>query len=148
MSCERAWAYAMQLKFELNTEPRKKYHMINRLKKAAKYAGKLEVLCMESNVVDARTKLEARAYVAWLAGSLAFETQAWTKALGSLNQAKTIYEQLSSTLSEEEAAIYKARIDEIIPSLRYCAYNIGDASARQDLMSMTRGKQLPKEFFQ
>jgi len=30
MSCERAWAYAMQLKFELNTEPRKKYHMINR----------------------------------------------------------------------------------------------------------------------
>jgi len=130
----------MQLKFELNTEPRKKYHMINRLKKAAKYAGKLEALCMESNVVDARTKLEARAYVAWLSGTLAFETQAWTKALASLNQAKTIYEQLSSTLSEEEAAIYKARIDEIIPSLRYCAYNIGDASARQDLMSMTRGE--------
>lgn len=60
MNCERAWAYAMQLKFEMNTEPRKKYHMINRLKKAAKYAVKLEALCNESVVVDARTKLEAR----------------------------------------------------------------------------------------
>ena len=86
MSCERAWAYAMQLKFELNTEPRKKFHMINRLKKAVQFAGKLEALCNESAVVDARTKLETRAYVAWLTGSLAFETQAWSKALSSLNQ--------------------------------------------------------------
>jgi signal recognition particle subunit SRP68 len=54
-------------------------------------------------------------------------------------QAKTIYEQLSSTLSEEESALYRGRIDEIIPSLRYCAYNIGDASARQDLLNMSRG---------
>jgi RNA-binding signal recognition particle 68 len=41
MSCERAWAYAMQLKFEMNTEPRKKYHMHNRLKKATQFATKL-----------------------------------------------------------------------------------------------------------
>ena len=57
-----------------------------------------------------------------------------------LSQAKTIYEQLSSTLSEEEAAYYRGRIDEIVPSLRYCAYNSGDVSARQDLMNMTRGE--------
>ena len=55
-------------------------------------------------------------------------------------QAKTIYEQVASTLSEEEASIYRGRIEEIVPSLRYCAYNIGDASARQDLLNMTRGK--------
>ena len=30
MSAERAWAYAMQLKFEMNTDARKKFHMINR----------------------------------------------------------------------------------------------------------------------
>jgi len=60
MNCERAWAHAMQLKFEMNTEPRKKYHMINRLRKAAKYAVKLETLCNESAVVDARTKLESK----------------------------------------------------------------------------------------
>jgi signal recognition particle subunit SRP68 len=56
MSCERAWAYAMQLKFEMNTEPRKKYHMINRLKKAAQNAAKLDSLCNESAVVDARCR--------------------------------------------------------------------------------------------
>ena len=56
-----------------------------------------------------------RAYVAWLSGSVAFETQAWSSALGSLNQAKNIYEQLSATLAEEEAGIYKQRIEEIIP---------------------------------
>lgn len=86
MSCERAWAYAMQLKFELNTEPRKKYHMVNRLKKSVQYAAKLEALCNESAVVDARTKLETKAYFSWLSGTLAFETQAWSKALSSLNQ--------------------------------------------------------------
>jgi signal recognition particle subunit SRP68 len=46
---------------------------------------------------------------------------------------------VAATLSEEEAAIYRGRIDEIVPSLRYCAYNIGDASARQDLLNMSRG---------
>lgn len=30
MTAERAWAYAMQLKFETNTEPRKRFHMLNR----------------------------------------------------------------------------------------------------------------------
>ena len=30
MSAERAWSYAMQLKFEMNSEARKKFHMINR----------------------------------------------------------------------------------------------------------------------
>ena len=32
--------------------------------------------------------------------------------------------------------MYQSRIDEIAPSLRYCAYNIGDASAKQDLLNM------------
>jgi signal recognition particle subunit SRP68 len=43
---------------------------------------------------------------------------------------------MASTLNEEEASVYRGRIDEIAPSLRYCAYNIGDVSARQDLMAM------------
>jgi signal recognition particle subunit SRP68 len=43
-----------------------------------------------------------------------------------LTTARTIYEKLSSTLSEDEAAIYKQRMNEIVPSLRFCAYNSGD----------------------
>lgn len=53
---ERAWAYAMQLKQEANTDPRKKFHVVNRLRKAIKHSNELEKL---SAKFDARTKLEA-----------------------------------------------------------------------------------------
>ena len=46
MAAERAWAYAMQLKFEMNSEPRKKYHMQNRLRKARHHAEQLVQLVM------------------------------------------------------------------------------------------------------
>ncbi len=51
MTVERAWAYAMQLKFEMNTEPRKRYHMVNRLRKAQKESEKLEKLVMATEQV-------------------------------------------------------------------------------------------------
>jgi signal recognition particle subunit SRP68 len=88
MSAERAWAYAMQLKFEMNTEPRKKYHMITRLRKAKTHADQLEAICSASNVVDARSKLESQAYARWISGSLAFELNLWSEAMKSLNAAK------------------------------------------------------------
>lgn len=59
---ERAWSYAMQLKQEANTEPRKKFHLMSRLKKAARVAVELERLC-EIDQCDARTKLEAQVRV-------------------------------------------------------------------------------------
>lgn len=57
---ERAWAYAMQLKSESNTEPRKKFHLLNRLRKAVKHAEQLETLCNQHKSCDARTKLEVQ----------------------------------------------------------------------------------------
>lgn len=59
MEAERAWSYAMQLKQEANTEPRKRFHLMARLRKAAKHGEKLEKLC-ESQRIDAKTKLEAQ----------------------------------------------------------------------------------------
>ena len=56
---ERAWAYAMQLKVESNTEHRKRYHMLNRLRKAVVHAERLNTVC-ESDKVDACTKLEGQ----------------------------------------------------------------------------------------
>lgn len=44
MMAERAWSYAMQLRQESNTEPRKKFHLISRLKKAAAYSLQLQDL--------------------------------------------------------------------------------------------------------
>ena len=59
VDAERAWAYSMQLKSESNTEPRKKYHSISRLRKAVQHAKLLASLC-DSDKCESRTKLEAQ----------------------------------------------------------------------------------------
>ena len=59
MNAERAWSYAMELKLLANTEPRKHFHMLRRLKKATQHALQLKKLS-ESEQCDARTKLEAQ----------------------------------------------------------------------------------------
>lgn len=125
----------MQLQQESNTEPRKKFHLISRLRKAVTHAQHLEYLC-QSPLCDARTKLEAQAYLAWMQGTLYFELQDWKQASEKLVLAQTIYEKLASALNEDEQIIYKQRVDELTPSLRFCAYNIGDSKAQQDLMNM------------
>lgn len=135
IQAERAWGYAMQLKQEANTEPRKKFHLISRLRKAVTHALHLEYIC-QSPLCDARTKLEAQAYSAWMQGTLHFELQEWKLASEKLLLAQTIYEKLASALNEDEQVLYKQRVDELNPNLRYCAYNIGDSTAQQDLLKM------------
>ncbi|XP_034045228.1 signal recognition particle subunit SRP68 [Thalassophryne amazonica] len=135
MEAERAWSYAMQLKQEANTEPRKRFHLMARLRKAAKHSEKLEKLC-ESPRVDAKTKLEAQAYTAYLTGMVEFELQEWKRAMEAFNKCKTIYEKLASAFTEDLAVLYRQRVEEISPNIRYCAYNIGDQNAINDLMQM------------
>ncbi|XP_039518194.1 signal recognition particle subunit SRP68-like [Pimephales promelas] len=89
MEAERAWSYAMQLKQEANTEPRKRFHLLARLRKAAKHGEKLEKLC-ESPRVDAKTKLEAQAYTAYLTGMVQFELQEWKSAMEAFNKCKSV----------------------------------------------------------
>ena len=62
VNAERAWAYAMQLRHLANTEPRKRFHLIKRLKKAALHAAALAELC-QHDICDVRTKLEAQVSV-------------------------------------------------------------------------------------
>ena len=50
-----------------------------------------------------------------------------------LTQAKAVYTSLSQAVGEEEGALFNGKIQEITPSLRYCAYNIGDKQAAGDL---------------
>ncbi|XP_053309383.1 signal recognition particle subunit SRP68 [Spea bombifrons] len=135
MDAERAWSYAMQLKMEANTEPRKRFHLLSRLRKAVKHAEDLERLC-DSDRVDAKTKLEAQAYMAYLNGMLHFEQQHWEEAMKAFNKCKTIYEKLASAFTEEQAVLYNQRVEEISPNIRYCAYNIGDKTAMNELMQM------------
>ncbi|XP_052398348.1 signal recognition particle subunit SRP68-like [Carassius gibelio] len=135
MEAERAWSYAMQLKQEANTEPRKRFHLLARLRKSATHGEQLEKLC-ESPRVDAKTKLEAQAYTAYLNGMVQFELQEWKSAMEAFNKCKTIYEKLASAFTEEQAVLYHQRVEEISPNIRYCAYNIGDQNAINDLMQM------------
>ncbi|KAM3964420.1 signal recognition particle 68 [Aphomia sociella] len=141
LQAERAWAHAMQLRQEANTEPRKKFHLIARLKKACSHAQTLLQLCEESGACDARTTLEAGAYAAWLGGALLLELQQWRRAADSLQRAQLVLENLAAALPEDERLVYKQKVEELKPSLRYCAYNIGDESAAGDLVAM-RGQGL------
>jgi signal recognition particle subunit SRP68 len=94
---------------------------------------------LQSIDCDARTKLEAQGYVAYIQGSINFELQSWAPAMENFKKAQVVYENLAKALPESEQIIYKARVEELAPNLRYCAYNIGDTTAIDDLMQM-RGK--------
>jgi len=134
MSAERAWALAMQLKQEANSEPRKRFHLMERLRKAVKHAAELAVF--GDALGDARTKLETQAYHAWMNGTLSFELEHWENALQSFDRAKTIYNRLGEAFSEETKTVYVQKVDEIEPSIRYCAYNIGEETSIEDLLTM------------
>ncbi|XP_052866032.1 signal recognition particle subunit SRP68 [Anopheles cruzii] len=135
MLAERAWSYAMQLRQESNTELRKRYHLIQKLRKACGYALQLQALCA-SDHCDARTKLESEAYSAWMHGSLHFELGLWQTAAENLKKAQVIYENLAQAMPEEEQALYRAKVEELKPSLRYCAYNVGENASVNDLLEM------------
>jgi hypothetical protein len=49
---------------------------------------------------------------------------------------RMVYDNLAAALPEEEQTVYKQRVEELSPSLRYCAYNVGDESAINDLLKM------------
>ncbi|XP_050432002.1 signal recognition particle subunit SRP68 [Adelges cooleyi] len=140
MLAERAWSYAMQLRVEANTEPRKKFHLVSRLRKAASYALQLQKLC-ELDKFDARTQLETQAYVAWCEGMLQFELQDWKPAIENLKKAQMIYEKLASALNEEDAILYRNRYEELEPSLRFCAYNIGNETDVNQLLHLRNQAQ-------
>ena len=49
---------------------------------------------------------------------------------------RTIYEQLARAVLEEHRVHYHQRVEEIAPSIRYCAYNIGDMPS--DVKELTK----------
>ena len=112
---ERAWALGMELKQETNTEPRKRFHLLRRLNKAAKYADQLLKLSENCGRCDARTRLEAdvrclsvclsvcpshsidlmlfvimylQAYCLWINGNVKFEQQNWQEALDAFGKSQ------------------------------------------------------------
>jgi len=119
----------MALKQEANTEHRKKFHLIRKLEKAVIYARALHGLANNEEVTkcDARTKLETEAYLCFMRGMYNFETSEWKKAAAFLTRCQAIYQKLMQAIADEETLkIYQSRVDELKPTLRYCAFNLGE----------------------
>lgn len=147
MLAERAWAYAMQLRQESNTEQRKKFHLTNKLRRACVYSLQLQELGNQSHRLDSKTKLEVEAYVAGMHGVLHFELGLWQSAADNFKKSQIIYENLIKVIQAtsgdpEVLDLYKAKVDELTPSLRYCAYNLGNqadsAATIDEVMELRR----------
>ncbi|KAI8909475.1 hypothetical protein DFJ77DRAFT_124444 [Powellomyces hirtus] len=125
---ERNWAYSMELRQEVRDEPRKRPHLVKRLKRAVQTAQQLQKVC---NVCgDARTMFDVKAYTAQMTGYLLFEQQKWEAAWDQMAVARTIYVQLSKSGTAQQATMCQSAVDDIDPNIRYCAYNLKVAGAQ------------------
>ena len=77
LNAERAWAFANELKEEMNDtrNMRIRYHLVSRIKKASSWAEQLMNLCHQLG--DDRTALESDAYYYFMKGNEAMETSEW-----------------------------------------------------------------------
>lgn len=132
---ERAWSYAMQLKQETPDQPRRRFHLVRRLKKASEHAQRFEKLCHDSeSPCSEKTKLEATAYAAYITGLYQVERENWTEAKDNLSKALSIYFKLSVSIKKEDVLEhYRQRIDELRASLRYCTFNVGDGESKKQI---------------
>jgi hypothetical protein len=122
---ERAWAYAMQLKYEENEDEqeksRKKFHKMNKLRRALEHALHLEQIAKSHPRVDSTTKLEVQAYCAYIGATLGVEAKHWKTAEELYKKVITIYQKLLQVVdSEEMGALYEARCKEVQPVLTLC----------------------------
>lgn len=137
---ERAWAYGMQLKYDMETFPensRLRHHMLRRMRKAEDAANEFATLA--AAVGDARLELEAQAYAAWIQGSHAFLREDWEGALTAYVQAMTIFDGLAGS------AVQMARCSQFVADIKtnteYCEYQLrrasgGDAVTVEELLEL------------
>lgn len=125
---ERAWSYAMQLKQEVPEFPRKRYHLVRRLEKAAQHATRFNKLVhdLESSCSD-KTKKEATAYASYMNGLFKMERENWADAKEDFYNALLLYTTLSLSVEKDTMLEqYRIRIEELRASLRYCTFTLGE----------------------
>eukprot|EP00933_Yihiella_yeosuensis_P037190 TRINITY_DN31067_c0_g2_i1.p1 TRINITY_DN31067_c0_g2~~TRINITY_DN31067_c0_g2_i1.p1 ORF type:complete len:606 (+),score=173.56 TRINITY_DN31067_c0_g2_i1:59-1876(+) len=124
---ERSWSYGVQLKSDnanaATFSCRWRHHSIQRLSKAVSWGKKLEAVCKVH--CDARSQLEAEAYVAFLEGTYLLEKELWTEALTKLQRCRKLCERLGVAAEQAESAIFKAHREELAPMMRECRYRLG-----------------------
>ena len=125
VNAERYWAYAMELKEESvdhHDEPRKLYHSLRRLAKAAQWARKLKDFA--AKLADDITALEADAYCSTMEGLLALDKEDWESAFTHFSRSKTIYEKLGEVSKGSQRDLLIQRAEETVQHIRYCEYNL------------------------
>eukprot|EP00747_Dinoflagellata_sp_TGD_P207426 gnl/TRDRNA2_/TRDRNA2_81004_c0_seq1.p1 gnl/TRDRNA2_/TRDRNA2_81004_c0~~gnl/TRDRNA2_/TRDRNA2_81004_c0_seq1.p1 ORF type:complete len:592 (+),score=147.52 gnl/TRDRNA2_/TRDRNA2_81004_c0_seq1:67-1842(+) len=127
VNAERAWSYGVQLKADNATasalNPQWRQHSVRRFAKASKWAEKLIEVCKVHG--DQRTQLEAEAYEANVSGVLHLEKEEFQEALTKFQRCRKLCEHLSLASEQEESALFKAKVQELAPSIRECKYNLG-----------------------
>lgn len=125
---ERAWSYAMQLKQEVAECPRRRFHLVRRLYKAAQHAGRFEKLCLDpESPCTERTKKEATAYSAYMNGLYKMERENWASAKEDFYNSLVLYSGLILSITKDNVIEqYRLRIDELKASLRYCTFTLGE----------------------
>ncbi|KAK9278160.1 hypothetical protein L1049_027719 [Liquidambar formosana] len=127
-TAERAWSHAME-KRQLPDGPnaRQRIYLIDRLRKAVKWATLFSQLCAIKG--DSRTSLEAEAYASYMKGNLLFEQdQNWDTALMNFKSARAVYEELGKYGNLENQVLCRERVEELEPSIRYCLHKIGESN--------------------
>eukprot|EP00053_Salpingoeca_punica_P019672 m.200713 g.200713 ORF g.200713 m.200713 type:complete len:616 (-) comp17697_c0_seq3:6002-7849(-) len=137
MDTERAWSYAMQLK-EM-TNPRQKFHLRSRMRKAVKHATLLHNLCCAHGICDARTELEATAYFEWIQGVAGFEEEDWQSAMLHLQKADALYEKLMTLCGKEQQELYEQRLTDMRASVKFCVYNL--SSSEEGMKALAKLQQ-------
>lgn len=118
--CERAWAYSMQLKHDMEIQTnnsRLKHHQFRRLDKASTYAQGLERIAVRG---DEHTALQATAYAYHMQGVVAVEREQWEQALTHLAKASTIYSKLGVRSGTETNQLCKEKVEEMDLRIRFC----------------------------
>ncbi|KAA8499878.1 Signal recognition particle subunit SRP68 [Porphyridium purpureum] len=138
---ERSWSYSMEMKDLESNKPEQPQKMrrlaIRKLKRAVLYAQQLHDFCVET--AEDRTRLEADAYVAWMKGNLYLEREMWAEALEHFVNASGLYEGMANVLESDPDSVYRSRVEEISPSIRFCKYHLGlrsDGARKDDLVKL------------
>lgn len=129
---EQCWARGMDFKVgsEDEAHARQKFHARTRLLKALKHARDLDTMLDNSPRIDSLTKLETKAYNAYIAGTFHLEKQSWADALENYKQSKKIYEKLLEIdRGSEFASYYDGRCRELTQMIKLCEYNRGDGAS-------------------
>ncbi|KAI6193247.1 Signal recognition particle subunit SRP68 [Aphelenchoides besseyi] len=129
---EHCWAQGMDFKLTSENEDktRQKFHARTRLQKSLKLARELEAIADECPQVNSLTKLEAKAYNAFIAGTLFLEKSKWTEALEQFQHSKKIYEKLFEIdRNSEFASYYESRGRELANMIKICEYNSGGTAS-------------------